>query len=180
MALPRELTLEDDIAAFNAPYPEEPSVALPEADAYARWRASAERHSMQIDRLAQSLKVLEKNGERVFDTVKGELEAGTLSISLDELIEHYADIEREFRESYLPELRQGHAYLRQQFSLPAPKEDRSWAISSWEKHVRVYTRILEFARDFHWKLKGLRSLQEARKSPIFNTSRELADYLDEL
>jgi hypothetical protein len=180
MALPLELTLEDDFAALAVPGEEEPLAKPPEVDAYTYWRAASERHSLNMDRLAQSLAQLEKSGNRVFETVKRELEAGTLALDLDELVDYYAAREAEFKENYLPELRTGQAYLREQFSLPLSKEDRSWGISIWEKHVRVYTRILEFARDLHWKLRGLRSLRATRSSPLFDSPRELADYLDEL
>jgi hypothetical protein len=180
MALPQELTVDDELAAFAESNKElqNPSALL---GAYREWALAMDDLTVNLEELERRLSRMKNKGTEVLNVLRSATPARTHAINFDELVRHYEELEEKMRGYALPIIERAKAKKKEQFSLPVSRAERSRAIAIYNKLIRIQIHALESIRDLRWQLMALRAASEPPSgSPVFSDSRELKSYLDKL
>jgi hypothetical protein len=180
MALPQELTVDDELAAFAESNSDlqNPSALL---GAYREWALAMDNLAVNLEELERRLSRMKNKGTEVLNVLRSATPARTQAINFDELVRHYEELEEKMRGYALPIIERAKAKKKEQFSLPVSRAERSKAIAMYNKIIRIYVQALESIRDLRWQLMALRAASEAPSgSPVFSDSRALKTYLDKL
>jgi hypothetical protein len=180
MALPQELTVADELAAFAESNEElqEPSALL---GAYREWALAKAKLAADLEELERRLTRMKNKVTAVLNVVKNATPASIRAINFDELVKHYEELEEKMRGYALPVIERAKAKKKEQFSLPVSRAERSEAIAIYDKIIRIHIQGLEAIRDLRWQLMALRAASEPPSgSPVFSDPRELKSYLDKL
>lgn len=177
MALPNELTFEDDLAALAEVNAGEAGL-FDDASAYASWKSALEDHSEVLDRLQISLNNMKSKAAHITAALNKEAEARAFTLSIDELVDSYEETEKKLRRIALPQIEEATRRKREQFALPVPPAERARAIALWDRSIRLFTESLRLIRDLRWQLMALRAaVEDPGDAPVFDDPNELLRYL---